>query len=547
MGKYSLIGLAVVGGLLLWAGSAGAGSPSPGLTLLTLQRDGRPSEGLTQMVAHRLEQLGEEPAQRPLLSSEQSCESASCLGSVAQRLRAQRLLGGSVVTNATRRYFVKLFLYESAGRGSPLVQDSTCGDCSEKQLGALLASLAAKLLEQRGSLTPPSPTGPLRAPTPLVGNSQEPSLDRRASELPDLLKVQMSATAKTKEAADAALRQGESNGKALDMLRSQQERTKESLDRLREASEKTSAQIDKLREITDKSKDSSDRGREQIEHSRENLDRLRESVDKTRALAESGRLAAESAKALTERLQKGTEQAAMAADRARSQSETTAATVSRATASLDAAREQVDKLHPTIDKVRAAAESALKESQEAKKESQESKESAKQTGLLVEKTLAQVEQLQALSGDLKAALGNVEPLRAAAEQTLLTVRSNVTESQRLLSVAQVERKAADEARVRAEQALQAVKVRQARTGLSRGRKAAVGVLGALGVVVLGGAVTATALDGAYYGGCSYDGRMQTACALHLTGYATAGYTVGAILVGGALLTALIPAQESGAP
>jgi hypothetical protein len=172
MGKMNQIAirLAVVGGLLLGAGSAGAGSPSPGLTLLTLQRDGRPSEGLTQMVAHRLEQLGEEPAQRPLLSSEQSCESASCLGSVAQRLRAQRLLGGSVVTNATRRYFVKLFLYESAGRGSPLVQDSTCGDCSEKQLGALLASLAAKLLEQRGSLTPPSPTGPLRAPL-LVGQA----------------------------------------------------------------------------------------------------------------------------------------------------------------------------------------------------------------------------------------------------------------------------------------------------------------------------------------------------------------------------------------
>ena len=108
---------------------------------------------------------------------------------------------------------------------------------------------------------------------------------------------------------------------------------------------------------------------------------------------------------------------------------------------------------------RAAAESALKESQEAKKESQESKESAKQTGVLVEKTLAQVEQLQALSGDLKAALGNVEPLRAAAEQTQVTARDNATESQRLLALAQVERKAADEALLRAEQTLQAVKTR----------------------------------------------------------------------------------------
>jgi hypothetical protein len=346
MGKYSLIGLAVVGGLLLGAGSAGAGSPSPGLTLLTLQRDGRPSEGLTQMVAHRLEQLGEEPAQRPLLSSEQSCESASCLGSVAQRLRAQRLLGGSVVTNATRRYFVKLFLYESAGRGSPLVQDSTCGDCSEKQLGALLASLAAKLLEQRGSLTPPSPTGPLRAPLP--GTSVGPS----------------------KEATDLALRQGEANGKSLDALRSQQERTSES------------------------------------------LDRLRESVDKSRQLAESSRQRRRSQPA---RQRSGSrelaEQATTAADRTRSQSETMAATVTRSTASQDAAREQIDRLYPTIDKVRAAAESALKESQEAKKESQESKESAKQTGVLVEKTLAQVEQLQALSGDLKAGAGQC---RAAA-------------------------------------------------------------------------------------------------------------------------------------
>jgi hypothetical protein len=477
MGKYSLIGLAVVGGLLLWAGSAGAGSPSPGLTLLTLQRDGRPSEGLTQMVAHRLEQLGEEPAQRPLLSSEQSCESASCLGSVAQRLRAQRLLGGSVVTNATRRYFVKLFLYESAGRGSPLVQDSTCGDCSEKQLGALLASLAAKLLEQRGSLTPPSPTGPLRAPLP--GTSVGPS----------------------KEATDLALRQGEALGKSLDALRSQQERTSES------------------------------------------LDRLRESVDKSRQLAESSRAAAESTRATTERLQKLAEQATTAADRTRSQSETMAATVTRSTASQDAAREQIDRLYPTIDKVRAAAESALKESQEAKKESQESKESAKQTGVLVEKTLAQVEQLQALSGDLKAALGNVEPLRAAAEQTQVTARDNATESQRLLALAQVERKAADEALVRAEQALQAVKVRQARTGLSRGRKAAVGVLGALGVVVLGGAVTLTVR--AYDGACPFESKERPDCLL--TGYVSAGYTVGALLLGGSLLTVLIPSSESGAP
>lgn len=484
MGKMIQIAirLAVVGGLLLGAGSAGAGSPSQGLTLLTLQRDGRPSEGLTQMVAHRLEQLGEEPAQKPLLSSEQSCESASCLGSVAQRLRAQRLLGGSVVTNATRRYFVKLFLYESTGRGSPLVQDSTCGDCSEKQLGALLASLAAKLLEQRGSLTPPSPPspiGPLRAPVP--GTSVGPS----------------------REATDLALRQGEALGKSLDALRSQQERTSES------------------------------------------LDRLRESVDKSRQLAESSRAAAESTRATTERLQKLAEQATTAADRTRSQSETMAATVTRSTASQDAAREQIDRLYPTIDKVRAAAESALKESQESKKESQESKESAKQTGVLVEKTLAQVEQLQALSGDLKAALGNVEPLRAAAEQTQVTARDNATESQRLLALAQVERKAADEALLRAEQTLQAVKTRQARVGLSRGRKAAAGVLGVLGVAVLGGAVGLTVR--AYGGGCTSEEVLNASCVLPLIGYASAGYTVGSLLLGGSLLTALIPSSESGAP
>jgi hypothetical protein len=125
----------------------------------------------------------------------------------------------------------------------------------------------------------------------------------------------------------------------------------------------------------------------------------------------------------------------------------------------------------------------------------------------------------------------------------VTARDNATESQRLLALAQVERKAADEALVRAEQALQAVKVRQARTGLSRGRKAAVGVLGALGVVVLGGAVTLTVR--AYDGACPFESKERPDCLL--TGYVSAGYTVGALLLGGSLLTVLIPSSESGAP
>lgn len=504
------------------------------LMLLPMLRNGQANESFTQSAAMRLQQLGEEPRPGRLAPGELRCETSSCLAPIAQKIGAQRLMGGSVKGNGGRRYAVRMFLFEAAAKQPFITQDSTCNDCSEKQVEALVASLAAKLIELRSAAVP---VGPLRMPppTPPATATAESVGNRNPADWAEQLKAQTALTSKTREVAESALRAAESGTKSVELLRGQQDRTKEGVDRLKEATEKANASLDKLRELADKTRELTERNRQEIERSREVLVQLREGVDKARAISEAGRAAAESTRAVSERIQKGTEQNSAAMERVRAQDENLAAMVQRSTVSVDAAREQVDKLYPLLEKAKTASESA-------QRESVESKDAAKQSSDLAVRTNQLVEQLNALSGDLKAALTNVEPLRAAAEQTQQTARANATESDNLLKVAKADRVAAQESLQQSEQLLLSIKSRDASRGLSRGRKIAAGILGSLGGLVLGGAVALSALDGVVLNEsyCSSE-PLAYGCRVHpRMGVLMGSYALGLLLIGGSLTTIASP-------
>ncbi|MFO0576902.1 MAG: hypothetical protein U1A78_23105 [Polyangia bacterium] len=514
------------------------------LTMLPLLRDGRPSEALTQGTVERLQRLGEEPepARGALSPAEQSCETSSCLGALAQRLRAARIVGGSVSASGQRRYMAKLFLYDR-GSGRIHSEDGACEDCSERQLGALVSSLAAKLIEMAPSgvrpvVLPPSPPRPVEpAPVPAA-----PS-ERRLGELAEALRAQGPALGKAREAAETAARTTEASSRTLEGVRVNLDRMRDSQDRLRDSQDKLRDSQDKLREATDKTRDLVDKTRASTEKLRTEVERSRDSSDKARESSEKARESAERTRELAER-------GRASAERARELGQSTQTTVERLRETVDKARESVESgrgvteaTRLQVEKLAVVTERAATTAEAARAESVQARESAAQTGLIAGKALQSVEQLNGLSGDLRSALSNVEPLRAAAEQTRQTAGANATTSTELLKLAEAQRTAAGDTLLRAEQTLRLVKEQDARRGLSRGRKVAAGILGGLTALALGGAVTMSALDGAYYGDCRYAGATRPGCVLNLSpGYASIGYALSALLGASTVAVLAVPAS-----
>lgn len=261
------------------------------LTLMPLTRDGKPNESLTQGAAERLLRMGEEPEPpRGMLSpAEQSCANTSCLGTLAQRLHAARVLGGNVTASAQRRFSVQLFLYDSGARRLTN-QDGACEDCSERQLGAMVNSLAAKLVAMantpgRPALRPPSPS---HESVPVSSSSL--SSDRAPGEVVDLIKSQ---------------------GATLNAVRASSDKLRENQDKIRDTADKTRLLTEKLRDSLERSaKDSGDKVKESADRTQAGLERLRDSVEKM----------ADSTRTQTTKLAAVVEKAAVAAESARQDS-----------------------------------------------------------------------------------------------------------------------------------------------------------------------------------------------------------------------------------
>jgi len=122
-----------------------------------------------------------------------------------------------------------------------MTQDSACEDCSERQLGALVASLAARLIEG-------VPNVAVRPAEPVPAGAGE----RRIGELADLIKAQGAAVNRTREVAESAARVSEASSKALDAVRANLEKTRESQDKLRDTADKTRTAAEATRTQSEK-------------------------------------------------------------------------------------------------------------------------------------------------------------------------------------------------------------------------------------------------------------------------------------------------------
>lgn len=490
------------------------------VTVLPLLRDGRPSEVLTQGAADRLLRLGEDPelARGSLSAAEQVCGTTSCLGPLAQRLHAGRIIGGAVLAGGQRRYTAKVFLYDS-GSGRILNEEKACDDCGERQLSTLVASLAAKLVENG----PPS----ARVPEPVLASVVE----RRQGETAEAPKGQSVAVAKVREAAESAARAGEANGKVLDSVRTTVERTRESQERLRETADKTRESADKVRAATDKM-------RAEVEHSRDSSDKAKESADRARESVERARDLAERARASAERAQELTQATQVAVERLRQAVDKTRESVENGRSAADSARVQTEKLSLVVTRSGTAAEAARAEAVLAR-------EASMQANTTAGKTLASVEQLNSLSTDLRNALTSVEPLRVAAEQTQQTAQVNQAKSEELLKLAESQRAAAGETLLRAEQTLKILKDQQAHRGLSRRRKIAAGILGGLTVLSLGAAITLTLLDGMSFDPCFYGDRTMPCTPDLSPRYNSIGFSVSALLGISMVAVLTVPSSSGG--
>lgn len=312
-----------------------AASSSNVLTLLPLTRDGKPSETLTQGAAERLMRMGEdpEPPRGVLSPSDQTCATTSCLGVLAQRLQAARVIGGNVTASAQRRFAVKLFLYDSSARRL-VNQDAACEDCSERQLGAMVDSLAAKLVAVgTASVRPaPRPTSPAHEPVAAAS----PSSERASGEFVELLKGQ---------------------GATLNAVRASIEKTRDNQDKIRDAADKTRVSTEKLRDNLERSvKDSTDKIKETADRTQASLDRLRDSVEK----------ASDSTRVQAGKLAAGLEKASASAESARQESTQTREAALQASMIAGKTLQSVEQLNgistdlrtalTTVEPLRAAAE-----------------------------------------------------------------------------------------------------------------------------------------------------------------------------------------------
>ena len=511
--------------LLLSAGLAHAE-----LTVLPILRDGRSSEALTQSVAERLQLLGEEPeaARAGLTMAELSCALPSCLSGLATRLQAKRLLQGSVVSTAPRRYSLQLLLFER-GSGRLQKQSNACDDCSDRQLQDLLASSAARLVDAAGH-----GAGIERAGTPPTTRTVEPggsagsaAIERRLLELTEQIKSDRALQQKVREQLEALAHSSEAQGRALETLRGSLDKARDGQDRLREQVDKSRGVTDKTRSEAERARESSDRTHEVAERLRQatqdarqdqrdsakktqaSVDGLRQSIERTGETANKVQASVDGLRQSVERtgesaqkVQVSVEGLRQAVDRVREASDG-----SRAAA--DATRAAAERLGPAFERVTQGLDAAQKTAATAAMASQASNQ-------LASKTLAGIEQMNALSGDLRTALTQVEPLRQAAEQTQTTAQANAKQSSELLLLAQKERGASTETLQQASHALTLVQTVEARRALPRGRKIGAAILGSVSVVMTGVAVTLSALNGYVpdkEASCSIGGVLTQGCPL----------------------------------
>lgn len=509
------------------------------VTVLPLLRDGKPSEMLTQGAADRLLRLGEEPepAHGSLSAAEQGCGTTSCLAPLAQRLHATRLVGGAVVASGQRRYTAKVFLYDS-GTGRILNEERACDDCGERQLSTLVASLAARLVESGpapGARAASGGAPPPRAPEPVPAAPAE----RRQGELTEAVKGQSATLAKVREAAEAAARSSDANGKLLDNVRITVDRTREGQDKLRDSQDRLREVTDKTRETTDKVRAATDKLRAEVERSRDSSDKAKESAERTRESAERARDLADRARASADRAREVAQSAQAAVERLNQSMDKTRESVDSGRSAAESARLQTEKLALVATRAAAAAESARAESVLAR-------EAGMQASSVAGKTLVSVDQLNAISTDLRSALTNVEPLRAATEQTQQAAQVNTAKSAELLKLAESQRAAADDTLLRAEQTLRVLKEEHARRGLSRRRKVAAGVLGGLTALMLGASITMSGLDGLRLESCPFANGTISPCALNLSpGYVSIGYTLSALLGAATVAVLAVPSSSGG--
>lgn len=472
------IPLALRGGLyvaglfcLLWASPASAE-----LTVLPILRDGKVSEGLTQSVAERLQLLGEEPeaAQSALSAAEQGCVLPACLGGLAARLRAKRLVLGRVVTNAARRYLLDLQLFERSS-GRQVKQSAACEDCSERQLQDQVAALAARLVDPTEAASGPvagrAATGSTARSSESAAAASSAATERRLAELTEQLRGDRGLQQKLREQLEQLSRTSEAQGRAIETLRSSIDKTRGSTDKLRESSERTGEQASQ--------------GAQKVQAS---VDGLKQSVDR------SGDA--------TVRLQVGVAGLKQAIDR---NSEVTA----QGRAASDSSRAAAERLGQSFERVAQLVEAARQGATAANETSQAGQQ-------LAQKTLSAVEQLNNLSGELRTALTQVEPLHAAAQQTQAVAEVNRQKSAELLQQAQSESNTAAEVLQHAQQTLSALKTDEARRRLPRGRKIGAAVLGGFSLLLTGAVVTLAALNDRIVPNCTNSGQAEVNCPLNFS-------------------------------
>jgi len=470
-------------GSLLWASQAQAE-----LTILPILRDRRASEALTQIVAERLQLLGEDTAavRTTLSTAEHGCVVQSCLSLLAVRLQATRLLQGSVVSTAPRRYLLQVVLFHrSSGRLQK--QESACDDCTDRQLQDLMASLAARLVDTSG-----------RGP---AGDRLGAAIASRGNDSGGLISPQLTERRQTElsEQINALTRNSEAQGRALDALKGSLDKARDGQERLRDLVDKTRGSADKTRESSERLQESAERLRQASQDAQKEA---RESAKKAQAIIDGLRQS-------VERSGEGSLKVQASVDGMRQSVERSAESMLKVQVNLDGMRQSVERVRDAVDSGRVSADASRAAAErlgpaferitvglDAVRQSAATAAEASQTGnQLATKALAGVEQLNALSGDLRTALTQVEPLRQAAEQTQTTAQANSKQSSDILLLVQQTHVASTATLAQAEQALTLVRGEQARRALPRGRKIGAGLLGAFGLLMTGATITLSALNG----------------------------------------------------